>query len=75
MTGYLYRGDPWLAVVNARIMAEREPGSKGVTGLPGHGTEAGARRHWRRGEKACGACAPAATAAAKRRKGARKDES
>lgn len=50
MTGYLWRGRPGLGEMSARIMASRSasPGGRGPAGLAaGHGTEAGARRHWR----------------------------
>lgn len=69
MTGYLYRGKPDLEVINERIMAEREANSS-LRGRAqgGHGTEAGARRHWRKHEKACASCALAASQARERRK-------
>lgn len=70
MTGYLWRGRPGLGEMNARIMASRSasPGGRGPAGLAGgHGTEAGARRHWRKHEKACAPCAAAAAAAKARR--------
>ena len=52
-TGYLYRGDPWLASANARIMADRR--ARGVTGTRNPETDrdtaANRRRRQRRKER------------------------
>ena len=80
MTGYLYRGDPWLEHVNAAIMAARP----GQPQMPVHtftwpvqgtrrnpavcGTEAGYGAHRGRGEKPCEPCRTARSTARKRRR-------
>jgi hypothetical protein len=59
--GYLWRGTPTLLALNAQILAQR-------TRTPGEcGTEGGARRHVRRGEKICERCSTAAYAAKRER--------
>ena len=70
MTGYLYRGLPWLEEINAEIMAAREGGRtpRQLRGdYHGCGTAAGYTRHRRRGEQACRRCLDAANAARRTR--------
>ena len=85
MTGYLYRGDPWLERVNAAIMAEREagpvPARTGRPMGPGKrwseavcGTVAGVGRHRRAGEALCGECRAARAGAQRERQRRRKQE-
>jgi hypothetical protein len=52
MPGYLYRGDPRLVVLNARIMAARAGADMPIP----HGTRKGYRMHLERGEAACREC-------------------
>jgi len=54
-------------------MKPRKAGRSGPVspGAPLHGTEAGAARHWRRGEKPCGACREGAQRAKRERQARR----
>ena len=77
MTGYLWRGSPELADLNRQITTRSAPDEPaelaGAPGRPvpadgfGHGTEAGMRKHYRRGEKPCEPCRLAGRAAQDKR--------
>ena len=56
LSGYLWRGQPGLAAVNAQIMRERQQQTSWPPGTAPHGTTAAYRRHQRAGQKPCEDC-------------------
>ena len=56
LRGYLWRGQPGLAAVNAQIMRERQQQTSWPPGTAPHGTMAAHRRHQRAGQKPCEDC-------------------
>lgn len=80
--GYIWRGDPGLIGLNARIMAARKPGSTRQAPWPApwfkelppirHGTTGGYRQHYVRDEPPCDPCREADREADRKLKRARR---